>query len=57
MMIDGRKAVAGDIVDVKGWLHAKKLANNRYIEFIEESETVVKESKPKAVKKEKVAAE
>lgn len=58
MMIDGRKAVAGDIVDVKGWLHAKKLANNRYIEFIQESEVEApKESKPKAAKKEKVAAE
>ena len=44
MIIDGRKVVAGDIMEVKGWLHAKKLANNRYIEFIEET---IKEPKPK----------
>jgi hypothetical protein len=58
MIIDGRKVQSGDIVDVKGWLHAKKLASNRYIQFIEEEAVVEapKESKPKAAKKETAAA-
>ena len=43
MIVDGRKLVAGDIVEVKGWRHAKSLANNRYIKLIEEEA-------PKAVK-------
>ena len=46
--------VAGDIVDVKGWRHAKALARNRYIRIIEDTPTEtaeVKESKPKAAKK------
>lgn len=57
MVIDGRKVAIGDIMEVKGWLHAKKLANNRYIEFIEDAkieEPKVEEkveSKPKAPKK------
>ena len=56
MVIDGRKVVAGDIVDVKGWRHAKALARNRYIRFIGETpkEEIVEkatESKPKASKK------
>lgn len=57
MVIDGRKVVAGDIVDVKGWRHAKALARNRYIRFIEdaspkvEATEKVEESKPKAPKK------
>jgi hypothetical protein len=58
MLVDGRKVVAGDIVDVKGWRHAKALARNRYIRLIEDApvkkteavEEVV-ESKPKAPKK------
>jgi len=63
MIVEGRKLVAGDIVDVKGWRHAKSLANNRYIKLIEESASkVVKEKvdeveKPKATKKTKEVAE
>lgn len=37
MVIDGRKVASGTIVDVKGWKHAKALANNRYIRFIEDA--------------------
>ena len=53
----GRKVVAGDIVDVKGWRHAKALARNRYIRLIEDGSAKAevseekKESKPKAPKK------
>jgi len=43
MLVEGRKLVAGDIVEVKGWRHAKSLANNRYIKFIEDN--VSEESK------------
>jgi hypothetical protein len=63
MIIDGRKLVAGDIVDVKGWRHAKSLANNRYIKLIEDDapkavkETVEEAEKPKATKKTKEVAE
>jgi len=61
MIVDGRKLVAGDIVEVKGWRHAKALANNRYIKLIEESapieEPVAEEPKPKAKKKVKEVAE
>lgn len=57
MLVDGRKVVAGDIVDVKGWRHAKALARNRYIRFIEDGSAKAEtseektESKPKAPKK------
>lgn len=64
MLVDGRKVVAGDIMDVKGWRHAKALARNRYIRFIEdapakpqakvEATEEVTESKPKAPKKKSV---
>jgi hypothetical protein len=59
MIVDGRKLVAGDIVEVKGWRHAKSLANNRYIKLIEEDvvEEVAEASKPKATKKTKEVAE
>lgn len=62
MIVDGRKLVAGDIVEVKGWRHAKSLANNRYIKLIEDDapkavEEVAEESKPKATKKVKKDAE
>jgi hypothetical protein len=63
MIVEGRKLVAGDIVDVKGWRHAKSLANNRYIKLIEESASKVVEEKvdevekPKATKKTKEVAE
>ena len=57
MLVDGRKVVAGDIVDVKGWRHAKALARNRYIRLIEDGSVKTEiseektESKPKAPKK------
>ena len=57
MMVDGRLVSTGTIMDVKGWRHAKALARNRYIRFIddipakEESVEAVAESKPKASKK------
>ena len=54
MMIEGRKVPAGTIMDVKGWKHAKSLANNRFIRFIEETPKVTEvktEEEPKAVKK------
>lgn len=60
MIVEGRKLVAGDIVEVKGWRHAKALANNRYIKLIEEDvveEKVAEASKPKATKKSKEVAE
>ena len=61
MIVEGRKLVAGDIVEVKGWRHAKALANNRYIKLIEDSaiETVetAEVEKPKAKKKTKEVAE
>jgi len=60
MIVDGRKLVAGDIVEVKGWRHAKALVNNRYIKLIEEDvveEKVAEASKPKATKKTKEVAE
>jgi hypothetical protein len=50
MIVDGRKLVAGDIVEVKGWRHAKSLANNRYIKLIED---VVLEEKKQAEKPKK----
>lgn len=57
MLVDGRKLVAGDIVEVKGWRHAKSLANNRYIRFIEDKEEIAEVEKPKATKKKKEVAE
>jgi hypothetical protein len=53
MMIDGRKVPSGTIVDVKGWKHAKSLANNRYIRFIEDAPQPKVEAveEPKKVKK------
>jgi len=52
MLIEGRKLVAGDIVDVKGWRHAKSLANNRYIKLIQDnvSEETKQAEKPKKTK-------
>ena len=52
MIVNGRKLVAGDIVEVKGWRHAKSLANNRYIKFIEDnvSEETKQAEKPKKTK-------
>ncbi len=56
MLVEGRKLVAGDIVEVKGWKHARALANNRYIKLIEDLE-VAQVEKPKATKKTKEVAE
>ena len=60
MVVDGRKVVAGDIVEAKGWRHAKALANNRYIKLIEDvvaEEKVAEAPKPKVTKKTKEVAE
>lgn len=62
MLVDGRKLVAGDIVEVKGWRHAKALANNRYIKLIEDDAPIAEEKeapapKAKATKKTKEVAE
>lgn len=58
MVVEGRKLVAGDIVEVKGWRYAKALANNRYIKLIQEDvvEEVAQAPKPKATKKTKEVA-
>jgi len=52
MLVEGRKLVAGDIVDVKGWRHAKSLANNRYIKLIQDDvlEETKQAEKPKKTK-------
>jgi ribosome-associated protein YbcJ (S4-like RNA binding protein) len=59
MIVDGRKLVAGDIVEVEGWRYIKSLSTNRYIKLIEDD--VVEEKKqaekPKATKKTKEVAE
>jgi len=47
MIVEGRKLVAGDIVDVKGWKHAKSLNRNRYIRIIEDAVKPVKVEVPK----------
>jgi hypothetical protein len=62
MIVEGRKLVAGDIVEVKGWRHAKALANNRYIKLIDDMPSqslseVAEEDKTKATKKIKKEAE
>ncbi|NBR23373.1 MAG: hypothetical protein EBU08_06280 [Micrococcales bacterium] len=62
MVVDGRLLQSGDIIDVKGWKHAKSLNRNRYIRIIEDEavkpakveapvvETPKAEEKPKAKK-------
>jgi hypothetical protein len=59
MIVNGRKLVAGDIVEVEGWRYIKSLSTNRYIKLIEDN--VVEEKKqaekPKATKKTKEVAE
>ena len=60
MIVNGRKLVAGDIVDVEGWRYIKSLSSNRYIKLIEDDvveEKVVEAEKPKAIKKTKEVAE
>ena len=48
MMVDGRLLQSGDIIDVKGWKHAKALNRNRYIRIIEdEAVKPVKTEAPK----------
>jgi hypothetical protein len=37
MVVDGRLLQSGDIIDVKGWKHAKALNRNRYIRIIEDA--------------------
>jgi hypothetical protein len=37
MVVDGRLLKSGDIIDVKGWKHAKALNRSRYIKIIEEA--------------------
>jgi hypothetical protein len=36
MVVDGRLLKSGDIIDVKGWKHAKALNRSRYIKILDE---------------------
>ena len=36
MVVDGRLIEAGNIIDVKGWKHAKALNRSRYIKILDE---------------------
>jgi hypothetical protein len=36
MVVDGRLLQSGDIIDVKGWKHAKALNRSRYIKILDE---------------------
>ena len=58
MIVNGRKLVAGDIVDVEGWRYIKSLSSNRYIKLIEDdaSQETKQAEKPKAIKKTKEVA-
>ncbi len=47
MVVDGRLLKSGDIIDVKGWKHAKALNRSRYIRIIEETAKPVKAEAPK----------
>jgi hypothetical protein len=47
MVVDGRLLQSGDIIDVKGWKHAKALNRNRYIRIIEDAVKPVKVEVPK----------
>jgi hypothetical protein len=48
MVVDGRLLKSGDIIDVKGWKHAKALNRSRYIRIIEnEAVKPVKVEAPK----------
>ena len=55
MIVNGRKLVAGDIVDVEGWRYIKSLSSNRYIKLIEDnaSQETKQAEKPKVTKKTK----
>ena len=46
MVVDGRLLQSGDIIDVKGWKHAKALNRSRYIKILEE--VVKPKAEPKA---------
>jgi hypothetical protein len=50
MMVDGRLLKSGDIIDVKGWKHAKALNRSRYIRIIEDEVKPAKIEAPKAPK-------
>jgi hypothetical protein len=59
MVVDGRLLKSGDIIDVKGWKHAKALNRSRYIKILDEvvkpkveakAEPEVAVEKPKAKK-------
>jgi len=58
MIVNGRKLVAGDIVDVEGWRYIKSLSSNRYIKLIEDnaSQETKQAEKPKVTKKTKEVA-
>jgi hypothetical protein len=44
MVVDGRLLQSGDIIDVKGWKHAKALNRNRYIRIVEDTKPVKAEA-------------
>lgn len=46
MVVDGRLLQSGDIIDVKGWKHAKALNRSRYIKILDE--IVKPKAEPKA---------
>jgi len=46
MVVDGRLLKSGDIIDVKGWKHAKALNRSRYIKILDE--VVKPKAEPKA---------
>ena len=58
MIVNGRKLVAGDIVEVEGWRYIKSLSSNRYIKLIEDnaSQETKQAEKPKVTKKTKEVA-
>ena len=46
MVVDGRLLQSGDIIDVKGWKHAKALNRSRYSKILDE--VVKPKAEPKA---------
>jgi hypothetical protein len=60
MVVDGRLLKSGDIIDVKGWKHAKALNRSRYIRIIEDTKPKVEpkaEPEVEAVEKPKAKKE
>jgi hypothetical protein len=60
MVVDGRLLQSGDIIDVKGWKHAKALNRSRYIRIIEDAKPKVEpkaEPEVEAVEKPKAKKE